>query len=203
MSAFDPKRTFAGPTSDPPVVLGSKDINPVFALGDVRRREFIILGSAAAAWPRTALAQQPDRMRRIGVLIAVPETDAEQRWSAGDNVRTQTYAAELASLKPDVIFAQGTPVTMALKSATRSIPIVFVNVTDPVSSGLVASLAQPGANITGFTNFEYSMGGKWLELLKDIAPQSAGLRLFSTPTASLRDRCSTLSSPQRKHLTSR
>ncbi|MGB7940484.1 MAG: hypothetical protein WCF72_17960, partial [Pseudolabrys sp.] len=66
----------------------------------MRRREFIILGSAAAAWPRTALAQQPDRMRRIGVLIAVPETDAEQRWSAGDNVRTQTYAAELASLKP-------------------------------------------------------------------------------------------------------
>jgi putative ABC transport system substrate-binding protein len=142
-------------------------------------------------------------MRRIGVLIAVPETDAEQRWSAGDNVRTQTYAAELASLKPDAIFAQGTPVTMALKSATRSILIVFVNVTDPVSSGLVASLAQPGANITGFTNFEYSMGGKWLELLKDIAPQSAGLRLFSTPTASPRDRCSTLSSPQRKHLTSR
>ncbi|MGC1937812.1 MAG: ABC transporter substrate binding protein [Pseudolabrys sp.] len=143
----------------------------------MRRREFIILGSAAAAWPRTALAQQPDRMRRIGVLIAVPETDAEQRWSAGDNVRTQTYAAELASLKPDVIFAQGTPVTMALKSATRSILIVFVNVTDPVSSGLVASLAQPGANITGFTNFEIFDGRKMARAVKGhcvISPQDCG-----------------------------
>ena len=105
----------------------------------------------------------------------------EYRWSAGDNIRTQSYAAELASLMPDVIFAQGTPVTMALKSATRTVPIVFVNVTDPVSSGLVASLAQPGANITGFTNFEYSMGGKWLELLKDVAPSVRRIAVILNP----------------------
>ena len=174
----------------------------------MRRREFItLLGSAVAAWPRTASAQQSDRMRRMGVLIAVPENNAEQqewlaafmealtkfgwnvgvnihveyRWSAGDNARTQTYAAELASLMPDVIFAQGTPVTMALKSATRTVPIVFVNVTDPVSSGLVASLAQPGGNITGFTNFEYSMGGKWLQLLKDIAPSVRRVAVILNP----------------------
>ena len=105
----------------------------------------------------------------------------EYRWSAGDNIRTQSYAAELVSLMPDVIFAQGTPVTMALKSATHTVPIVFVNVTDPVSSGLVASLAQPGANITGFTNFEYSMGGKWLELLKDIAPSVRRIAVILNP----------------------
>ena len=174
----------------------------------MQRREFITLfGGAVAAWPLTAAAQQPDRMRRMGVLIAVPENSAEQqewlaafmealtkfswnvgvnihveyRWSAGDNARTQTYAAELASLMPDVIFAQGTPVTMALKSATRTVPIVFVNVTDPVSSGLVASLAQPGGNITGFTNFEYSMGGKWLELLKDVAPSVRRVAVILNP----------------------
>jgi ABC-type uncharacterized transport system substrate-binding protein len=174
----------------------------------MRRREFItLLGGTAAAWPLTASAQQPDRMRRMGVLIAVPENNAEQqewvaafmealtkfgwnagvnihieyRWSAGDNVRTQTYAAELVSLMPDVIFAQGTPVTMALKSATRTVPIVFVNVTDPVSSGLVESLAHPGGNLTGFTNFEYSMGGKWLELMKDIAPSVRRIAIILNP----------------------
>jgi ABC-type uncharacterized transport system substrate-binding protein len=174
----------------------------------MRRREFItLLGGTAGAWPLTASAQQPDRMRRVGVLIAVPENNAEQqewvaafmealtkfgwnagvnihieyRWSAGDNVRTQTYAAELVSLMPDVIFAQGTPVTMALKSATRTVPIVFVNVTDPVSSGLVESLAHPGGNLTGFTNFEYSMGGKWLELIKDIAPSVRRIAIILNP----------------------
>ncbi|MGC1882251.1 MAG: ABC transporter substrate-binding protein [Pseudolabrys sp.] len=127
-------------------------------------------------------AQKPSQNRsRFGQWNVGVNINFEYRWSAGDNVLTQTYAAELASLKPDVIFAQGTPVTMALKSATRSILIVFVNVTDPVSSGLVASLAQPGANITGFTNFEYSMGGKWLELLKDIASSVRRIAVILNP----------------------
>jgi putative ABC transport system substrate-binding protein len=163
----------------------------------MRRREFItLLGCATAAWPRAARAQQPDRMLRLGVLNGTAESDPDQqalvsafvqaltnlgwrdggnvrieyRWAAGDASRLRAHVAQLARLKPDVIFAQGTPPTTALRQAAPTTPIVFVNVSDPVASGLVSSLAHPGGNITGFTNFELTMGGKWLETLKEVAP---------------------------------
>jgi ABC-type uncharacterized transport system substrate-binding protein len=162
-----------------------------------KRRDFItLLGGAAASWPLAARAQQPDRMRRVGVLAAYPENDPEAqarvvafrqalqglgwtegrniameyRWGAGDAGRARTFVAELVSLKPDVILAHGTPALTALYEATRTIPIVFVSVIDPVGAGTVQSLARPGANITGFSTFEPEIGGKWLELLKEIAP---------------------------------
>ena len=163
----------------------------------MRRRDFIrVVGASAAAWPLAVRAQQPDRMRRIGVLMGTAESDFDQkalvsaftrvleelgwkqgtnihveyRWAAGETARLVPQAAELARLDPDAIFVQGTPATMALRQAAPTTPLVFVNVTDPVSSGLVSSLAYPGGNITGFTNYEFSMGGKWLEILKEIAP---------------------------------
>jgi putative tryptophan/tyrosine transport system substrate-binding protein len=162
-----------------------------------KRRDFItLLGGAAASWPLAARAQQPDRMRRVGVLAAYPENDPEAqarvvafrqalqglgwtegrniameyRWGAGDAGRARTFVAELVSLKPDVILAHGTPALTALYEATRTIPVVFVSVIDPVGAGTVQSLARPGANITGFSTFEPEIGGKWLELLKEIAP---------------------------------
>jgi len=161
------------------------------------RREFItLLGGAAAAWPLTARAQQREQMRRIGVLMNLTADDAEGQgrlaafmqglqeagWSVGRNVRVdlrwgggdpelyRSHAAELVALAPDVILAAGAIVTRALQRATRTIPIVFANAVDPVGMGFVASLARPGGNATGFTIFEFSMGGKWLELLKQIAP---------------------------------
>jgi len=164
---------------------------------DVRRREFItLLGGAAAAWPVAAHAQQPGGMRRIGVLAAYAEHDPEAqvritasrqalqglgwteggnvvmeyRWGAGDADRARTFAAEMTALKPDVILAHGTPAVTALRAATRTIPVVFVSVIDPVGAGHVQSLARPGGNITGFSTFEPEIGGKWLELLKGIAP---------------------------------
>jgi putative tryptophan/tyrosine transport system substrate-binding protein len=163
----------------------------------MRRREFIgLLGSAAAVWPGVARAQQPERLRRIGVLSPLPAdhpedqvrhaaflealrqlgwTDGrnvriEARWSAGDAAITRKYAAELVALAPDVILAIGAAGTAEMLQATRSVPIVFVVVPDPVGSGFVESLAQPGGNATGFTQFEYSLSAKWLELLKEIAP---------------------------------
>jgi len=164
----------------------------------MKRREFITLlgGATAAAWPLAARAQQSDRMRRIGVLMAFDENDArakkwlsrfndelsqlgwraarkphmDVRW-AGDNVdRMRAFAKELVGLQPDVILSFGTPVTAALQRETRTIPIVFAIVSDPVGEGFVASLSRPGGNITGFHNSEASIGGKWLELLKQIAP---------------------------------
>jgi len=161
------------------------------------RREFItLLGGAAAAWPLTARAQQREQMRRIGVLMNLTADDAEGQgrlaafmqglqeagWSVGRNVRVdlrwgggdpelyRSHAAELVALAPDVFLAAGAIVTRALQRATRTIPIVFANAVDPVGMGFVASLARPGGNATGFTIFEFSMGGKWLELLKQIAP---------------------------------
>ena len=95
----------------------------------------------------------------------------EYRWAAGGTFRLPALAAELARLTPDAIFGQGTPVTTALRRAAPTTPVVFVNVSDPVSTGLVSSLARPGGNITGFTNYEFSMGGKWLEILKEISPR--------------------------------
>jgi putative ABC transport system substrate-binding protein len=162
----------------------------------LKRREFItLLGGAAAGWPLAARAQQPDRVRRIGVLMSTAADDAEGRariaafldgleklsWIEGHNVRIDTrwptsteevrkYAAELIALAPDVILATGSLSLSPLLEATRAVPIVFVNVGDPVGGGFVESLARPGGNATGFSFTEYGMGGKWLELLKEIAP---------------------------------
>jgi putative ABC transport system substrate-binding protein len=162
----------------------------------MRRRDFItLLGGAASAWPLAARAQQGERMRRIGVLMSVadgPEGKArlgafleglqqlgwtdgrnvriDQRWGAGDAERARKYAAELVALGADVILASGDHSVVGSRQATRTVPIVFTTVADPVGTGYVESLARPGGNMTGFTLFEYSTSGKWLELLKDIAP---------------------------------
>jgi putative ABC transport system substrate-binding protein len=171
----------------------------------IRRREFITLfGGAAATWPMEALAQQG---RRIGVLMARAESDPPQQaylqafririqelgWTDGDNVRIdyrwtagvlerfRTAAKELVALRPDVILADATPSVVALRGETQTVPIVFVNVNDPIGSGFVASLARPGGTITGFTNFEFSLGGKWLSLLKEIAPNLKRVALLYNP----------------------
>jgi putative ABC transport system substrate-binding protein len=164
----------------------------------VRRREFITLigGAAAATWPPAARAQQRERMRRIGVLMTTAADDQDNKvrlaafqqrlqqlgWTDGHNVRIdyrfaaadpenyRKYAAELVALAPDVILAQSSGAIAPLLQATRTIPIVFTLVADPVGAGFVDSLARPGGNATGFTNFEYAISAKWLELLKDIAP---------------------------------
>jgi len=162
----------------------------------MRRREFILLFGGAAAWPLAVRAQQPERMRRIGVLLPSaaddPEYQArmkafserlaqlgwvegrniqiEKRWGAGDPERTRKFAAELVALAPDVILAPGSSSTGPLLQATSTIPIVFATIPDPVAAGYVESLSRPGGNATGFASFEYSIGGKWLELLKEIAP---------------------------------
>jgi putative ABC transport system substrate-binding protein len=163
----------------------------------MRRRDFISLLGGAAVWPLTARAQLGERVRRIGVLTNPPENDPEDRqrmaaflqglqklgWHEGDNLRIEyrrslgradnarRYAAELAALAPDVILATGSSSTGPLLEATRTVPIVFVFVPDPVGAGFVESLARPGGNATGFSQFEYAVGGKWLELLKEIAPR--------------------------------
>jgi putative ABC transport system substrate-binding protein len=164
----------------------------------MKRREFVtLLGSAAAAWPLAARAQQPERMRRVGVLMHLAADDPEgqariaaftqglqelrwtigrnvridDRWAAGDAERGRKYAAELVALAPDVILAAGGAVVAPLLQASHAVPIVFVQTPDPVGAGFVASLARPGGNATGFTIFEFGMGGKWLELLKEIAPR--------------------------------
>jgi len=161
----------------------------------MRRREFITLLGGAAGWPLVARAQQTERVRRVGVLVNLAENDAEGQarmsafvqtlqqlgWSDGRNLRIDTrwataddihrHAAELAALAPDVLLAAtGTATVAALLQATRTVPIVFALVIDPVGAGFVASLARPGGNATGFTVYEYRMSGKWLELLKEIAP---------------------------------
>jgi len=162
----------------------------------MNRRAFItLLGGAAAGWPLAARAQQGERMRRIAVLMPLaadePESLArvgaflqalqalgwtdgrnvriEYRWAAGDAERRK-YAAEVVALAPDIILANGASTVAPLLQVTRTLPIVFVQVTDPVGAGFVASLARPGGNATGFTNYDYSLSGKWLELLKQIAP---------------------------------
>jgi putative ABC transport system substrate-binding protein len=162
----------------------------------MRRREFIMLLGGAAVWPLASRAQQDDRVRRIGVLMNLAENDPEgqpriaallqrlqelgwadgrnvriyTRWGAGDVERYRRYAAELVALAPDAILAVTTPAAAAIRHASQTIPIVSVGVVDPVGSGLVATLARPGGNITGFTLFEYAISAKWLELLKEIAP---------------------------------
>jgi putative ABC transport system substrate-binding protein len=155
-----------------------------------------MLGGAAAAWPLAARAQQSERMRRVGVLMNTAADNAEGqarlgvfvqglkelgwtdgrnvrldvRWGAGENERTRRYAAELVALAPDVILANASPAVAALQQATRTVPIVFVGVIDPVGAGFVESMARPGGNATGFALFEYAIGAKWLELLKEAAP---------------------------------
>jgi putative ABC transport system substrate-binding protein len=164
----------------------------------VTRREFItLLGGATVAWPLAARAQQGERTRRVGVLMNLAADDPEGqarivafvqglqqsgwtnghnvridiRWAAGDAARFQRAAEELLALAPDVIFAAATPSVQALQQSTRTVPIVFANVGDPVAMGLVDSLARPGGNTTGFTPLEFGFAAKWLELLKEIAPR--------------------------------
>jgi putative tryptophan/tyrosine transport system substrate-binding protein len=176
----------------------------------MRRREFfIVLGGAAALWPLAAEGQQqPDRMRRIAVLMLQDQDDPESKpriaaliqglqelnWSVGRNVqidirwgaaaaaRSRKAAAELMALAPDVILTTASAATEAVQEVTRTLPIVFVNVTDPVGAGYVASLARPGGNATGFTTFEYGMSGKWLELLKEIAPSVRRAAILRDPS---------------------
>jgi putative ABC transport system substrate-binding protein len=174
----------------------------------MRRREFItLLGGAAAAWPLGANAQQPERMRRIGVLLPATADNPEFQvrvgaflqglallgWTIGRNVRIDTrwatanatevrrHAAELAALAPDVILAHGASTVGALLQVTRTVPVVFPVAIDPVGSGIVDSLARPSGNATGFMNFEYSISGKWLELLKQIAPGMSRVAVLRDP----------------------
>jgi putative ABC transport system substrate-binding protein len=174
----------------------------------MRRRQFLgVIGGVAAAWPLAALAQQSERVRRVGVLMGYAESDPEAqvrvrafrsglrdlgwtegrnlqiefRWAAGDIARIRTFAKEMVASRPDVILANTTPVTRALRDESRNIPIVFVIVSDPVGEGLVASLPRPGGNVTGFINYEGSMAGKWLELLKEIAPGVVRAALIYNP----------------------
>jgi putative ABC transport system substrate-binding protein len=170
----------------------------------IRRREFItLLGGAAAAWPLVARAQQGNRIRRIGVLMPFDENAPEGkrryfaftqaladlgwadgrnmrmdlRWAGGDINRIRALAQELVGLQPDIIVTDSTPATAALQRETRTIPIVFGNMVDPVASGIVARLDRPSGNITGFATFEATLGGKWLELLLEIAPRDQAGRI--------------------------
>jgi putative ABC transport system substrate-binding protein len=162
----------------------------------MKRREFVTLLGGAAAWPLAARAQQPERIRRIGVLLAGDENDPlmkselsgftqalagmgwtdgrnmrmDLRWDGGDINRMPALARELVGLQPDIIVTNTTPATVAVQRETRTIPIVFAGVGDPVASGIVPRLNQPGGNVTGFANYEATLAGKWLELLSEIAP---------------------------------
>jgi ABC-type uncharacterized transport system substrate-binding protein len=176
----------------------------------MRRREFIaLLGGAAAAWPLAARAQQPaGRTRRIGVLMNLTADDPQSmarvgaflhglhqlgwvdgrnvlidyRWGAGDPERIRKLAQELVALAPDVILAVGAITVTPLQQVSRTVPIVFANVTDPVGAGVVPNLARPGGNTTGFTNFEYGISGKWLELLKELVPRMRRAAVLRDPT---------------------
>jgi putative tryptophan/tyrosine transport system substrate-binding protein len=175
----------------------------------MRRRHFItLLGSAAAAWPLALRAQQSGQMRRIGLLMPFARDDLEGQarvtafvqglqklgWTEGRNLQIeyrwgtgdlQKAATELVASSPDVIFANTTPAVAALQQATRSVPIVFAQVGDPVSGGLVASLAKPGGNITGFAVYDYGMAAKWVELLKEIAPYVTHVGVIRDPTTTM------------------
>ena len=173
----------------------------------MRRREFITLISSAAAWPLAARGQPAGPVRLIGVLMDYAESDPvsqslvavfrdelaklgwkeggnlqiEVRWSAGSADRVRTFAKELVDLRPDAILGRGTPETIALARETRTIPIVFAAVSDPIGNGFAASLTHPGGNISGFTNVESTVGGKWVELLKEIAPHTTHVALLFNP----------------------
>ena len=177
-------------------------------MSGIKRREFFtLLGGAVVAWPLVARAQQGERVRRIGVLMAYAENDAEgqanvaafrkelqklgftegrniridTRWASADVEAMQRFARELVALQPDLILSQSTPAVAALLQQTRTIPIVFALIANPVGSGFVASFARPGGNVTGFVTIEGSLGGKWLELLKEIAPRVARVALLFNP----------------------
>ena len=173
----------------------------------MRRREFVVMLAAGAARPFAGWAQQPQRIRRLGVLMSTKENDSvaqtrvaafrdglkragwiegqnlqiEWRWGGGDLAQTRRGATELVQLAPEVILCNGTPATVALKQATTAIPIVFTVVNDPVLQGIIPSVAHPGGNITGFSFLEYSMVGKSLEMLKRIAPQSTSVAIVFNP----------------------
>jgi putative ABC transport system substrate-binding protein len=177
----------------------------------LERREFItLLGGVAASWPIAARAQQPDRMRRIGVLMGFAESDRdtqsglaalreelrnlgwtegrnvemEVRWAGADVESMKRFAKELVALQPDLIVTSSTPATAAMLQQTRAIPVIFAQVGDPIGSGFVTSLARPGGNVTGFTPIVGSLGGKWVEVLRDIAPSVSRVMLvFNPPTA--------------------
>jgi putative tryptophan/tyrosine transport system substrate-binding protein len=177
----------------------------------IRRREFIFtLGGVAAAWPLTSHAQQPNRVRRIGVLMSYAESDSDAQawyaafreglqklgWTDGHNAQIDTrwatpddaesmqrFAKELVALQPDLLLSSTTPTTSALLQQTRTIPIVFAIVADPIGSGFVASFARPGGNVTGFTFTEPTMAGKWLELLKQIAPRVVRVGMLFNPVS--------------------
>jgi putative ABC transport system substrate-binding protein len=169
----------------------------------------MIGGVAAVSWPLTAQAQQPGQVRRIGVLMGVADPAAqsyvtafrgaltklgwvegsnlrtEVRWGAGDADKIRSFAKELVDLRPDAIVGQSTPVVAALVRVTQTIPIVFVNVADPIGSGFVVSLARPGGNLTGFMTDNSALGGKWVELLKEIAPRTVRAALMFNPTTAV------------------
>ena len=174
----------------------------------MQRREFIsLIGGAAAAWPLVAHAQQAERMRRIGVLMSLAADDRQGqarlaafveglrelgwidgrnmridiRWAGGNAANTRKYAAELVALAPDVVLASGGALVGTLLQTTRTVPIVFTQTPDPVGAGFVDSLARPGGNATGFTAFEYGISGKWLELLKEIAPRVTRAAILRDP----------------------
>ena len=173
----------------------------------MRRRDFItLIGSTAAAWPRAAHAQQPERVRRIGVLMSFGANDPEAQsraaafenglrqlgWVRGHNLSIEyrwadnsdvlrTYATELVGMAPDLILVNSTPATAALQEQRQAVPIVFTQVTDPVGEGLVLNLAHPGGHVTGFTSFEFSIGTKWLEMLKEVAPRVMRVALIFNP----------------------
>jgi putative ABC transport system substrate-binding protein len=176
-------------------------------MSDIRRREFITVVGVAASWPLAARAQQPERTRRIAYLHGLAESDAEAqtriiafrqslgalgwiegrninidyRFAGGDPVRAQAIAADVVGSAPDLIVGNSTAILTALKRATSSIPVVFAVVNDPVGQGLIASLARPGGNITGFTFIEFQIIGKWLELLKELAPDMSRAALIFNP----------------------
>jgi putative tryptophan/tyrosine transport system substrate-binding protein len=185
------------------------DLSPKCSEAAVQRREFItLLCGVAVAWPPAAHAQQPERMRLIGVLMGYADSDSEAQaqiaafrdglqklgWMEGRNTRIDTrwakptdaaamhrIAKELVALQPEVILASSTPTTTALLQQTRTIPVVFATVGDPIGSGFVASFPRPGGNVTGFITVEGSLGGKWLELLKQIAPYVDRVALLLNP----------------------
>jgi putative ABC transport system substrate-binding protein len=180
----------------------------------MNRRTFISLVGGAAGWPLPARAQQADRVRRVGWLDLFPESDPnararvkafneviaqlgwapgrnlaiEYRWGLFDLARAQSASAELLTLQPDVIICGGVPATLAMQQATRTSPIVFTIVSEPVAQGIVPSLAHPGGNLTGFTYLESTIGAKWLELLKEIAPRVARVALMFNPQAGAQSR---------------
>jgi putative tryptophan/tyrosine transport system substrate-binding protein len=192
----------------------------------MRRREFIsLIGGVAVAWPLAARAQQSDRVRVIGSLNILAEDDPEaklrmaafkqglqqlgwtegsnvrieERWAGNDAGRVHKFAAELAALAPDVVLTSGSVTMGPVQQALRTVPIVFVQVVDPVGSGYVDSMARPGGNTTGFTQFEYSLSGKWLELLKEIVPSVTRAAVIRTQRAAPGMPSSPRSRPWRRH----